>query len=340
MHRPFVFFLAVAFIACAWTNDAFAQNPIVYDAYNDPDAPYDDYDAEQPYDDQPYGEGDEQPVDPAVGSIDTFHGALAPYGAWIQNAEFGLIWVPSRAVVGASFVPYATGGSWQYTSVGWMFASDWSWGWAAFHYGRWYRDTSLGWCWVPGSVWAPAWVDWRFGGGVVGWAPLPPRYHRTVWVFASARHLNRRHIDRYIHRDSSRYYGRTAPVRHRFRSGRAYWYSGPRRHQIEREAKIRIRPLRLQPPRAGVVVRVRVQAGRIHQERVAAPRDRVITRSRREAVRARPVVRDRNVRQREQQRRRDVQPNLRGRNAPRSEPGKKPDTGRQPRERDRQPVRR
>jgi hypothetical protein len=28
--------------------------------------------------------------------------------------------------------------------------------------------------WVPGDVWGPAWVAWRHGPGVVGWAPLPP----------------------------------------------------------------------------------------------------------------------------------------------------------------------
>lgn len=298
MHRPFASFIAVATIACPWMNQALAQNPAAYDTsydehdeYNDPDAPYDDYDAEQPYDDEQYGESSEQPVNPAVGSIDTFHSELAPYGTWIQSTQFGLIWVPSRAVVGTNFMPYATGGSWQYTNVGWMFASDWRWGWATFHYGRWYRDPGHGWCWIPGSVWAPAWVNWRYGGGVVGWAPLPPRHHRTVWVFASASHMNRRHIDRYVYRDSARYHRTTAPVRHRVRSGSAYWYSGPRRDQIERAAKIRIRPIRLQPPRAGVVASVRVEAGRVHRTRVAAPRDRVITRSRREALRARPAVR-------------------------------------------------
>ncbi len=115
--------------------------------------------------------------------------------------------------------------------------------------------------------------------------------------------MNRRHIDRYVYRDSARYHRTTVPVRHRVRSGRAYWYSGPKRDQIERAARIRIRPIRMQPPRAGVVARVRVEAGRVH-ERVAAPRDRVITRSRREAFQARPAVRDRNTREREE--RRDV----------------------------------
>jgi hypothetical protein len=353
MHRPVVLFLAIPVIACAWVNDAFAQDPVPYGvpSYGDHDARYDDhpdYDAEQPYDDsydEQYGETPDQPLHPQVDSIDNFHGALAPYGTWVRSQEFGLIWVPSRAAVGASFVPYATGGRWQYTNVGWMFASDSQWGWATYHYGRWYRDPRYGWSWVPGSVWAPAWVNWRIGGGVVGWAPLPPRHHRTVWVFASARYMNRPNIDRYVYRDAPRYYRTTAPVRHRVRSGRAYWYSGPRRQQIESAARIRIQPIRLRPPRAGVVARVRVDRGRVYRERVAPPRDRAITQSRRNlpppsqrrpANRASPEVRKRNVWDREERNleasrpapraapapRSKATPTLRGRNAPKSEPGR------------------
>jgi hypothetical protein len=38
-------------------------------------------------------------------------------------------------------------------------------------------DDDLGWCWVPGDEWSPAWVQWRRarqGFDYVGWAPLPP----------------------------------------------------------------------------------------------------------------------------------------------------------------------
>jgi hypothetical protein len=338
MHRPFAFSLAIPFIACAWMNQAVAQEAA---AYGDPDAPYDDYDADQPYDDEQYDEqvgGSVEPSEPMDGSIDTFHAELEPYGRWVASQEYGLIWVPSRAVVGPSFAPYSTGGSWQYTNVGWMFASDWRWGWATFHYGRWYRDPVHGWCWVPGSVWAPAWVDWRFGHGVVGWAPLPPRHQRTVWMFAGAGHMNRQHIDRYVYRDSSRYYRTTTPVRHRFRSGRAYWYSGPRRDQIEREGRIQIRPVRMQPPRAGVVVRVRLEAGRVHTERVAAPRDRVITRSRREAFRARPATRQPS-RSEPGRAPGAVRRDAPGPRAHATPPVKKPDPDERRGERDRQPGR-
>ena len=32
----------------------------------------------------------------------------------------------------------------------------------------------VGWLWVPGTDWGPAWVSWQHGDGYVGWAPLPP----------------------------------------------------------------------------------------------------------------------------------------------------------------------
>ena len=52
--------------------------------------------------------------------------------------------------------------------------SDEPFAWAVYHYGRWGYDQDIGWFWVPGTVWAPAWVSWRRSNDVVGWAPLPP----------------------------------------------------------------------------------------------------------------------------------------------------------------------
>jgi hypothetical protein len=61
-----------------------------------------------------------------------------------------------------------------YTSYGWTWVSDYNWGWAPFHYGRWIFDDSYGWIWVPGDEWGPAWVAWRESAGYYGWAPLGP----------------------------------------------------------------------------------------------------------------------------------------------------------------------
>jgi hypothetical protein len=80
--------------------------------------------------------------------------------------------------VGASFVPYQTGGHWAYADDDYVWVSDYPWGWAPFHYGRWaYLGT--GWGWIPGRVYAPAWVSWRVGApgfGFVGWGPMAPTW--------------------------------------------------------------------------------------------------------------------------------------------------------------------
>jgi hypothetical protein len=103
-----------------------------------------------------------------------FESALDAYGTWVDDPVYGRVWVPSTSVVGNDFFPYATGGYWVLSEFGWTWVSDWDWGWAPFHYGRWSTLDGYGWCWIPGSVWGPAWVSWRSGGGYVGWSPLPP----------------------------------------------------------------------------------------------------------------------------------------------------------------------
>ncbi|MCX7916289.1 MAG: hypothetical protein N3A53_08330, partial [Verrucomicrobiae bacterium] len=50
-------------------------------------------------------------------------------------------------------------------------------GWAVFHYGRWYYDDYYGWIWIPDRIWGPAWVEWRETETYVGWAPLLPTVH-------------------------------------------------------------------------------------------------------------------------------------------------------------------
>jgi hypothetical protein len=83
--------------------------------------------------------------------------------------------------VGVDFTPYETCGSWVWTDdYGWVYGCDWEWGWLPFHYGQWGWFDDY-WAWVPDYEWSPAWVDWRGGGGYVGWAPSVPvvRDHRT-----------------------------------------------------------------------------------------------------------------------------------------------------------------
>ena len=102
-------------------------------------------------------------------TFDSFHESLAPYGDWVET-PYGRAWRPH---VAAGWRPYYYG-RWEWTDEGWLWVSDEPWGWAAYHYGRWAYDQGLGWIWVPGYQWAPAWVSWRFSAGTVGWAPLAP----------------------------------------------------------------------------------------------------------------------------------------------------------------------
>jgi hypothetical protein len=108
-------------------------------------------------------------------SSDDMAAALDAYGHWVRHASYGEVWVPDG--VPPDWRPYAYG-HWVFTDDwGWYWVSDENeddWGWVVYHYGRWAFDRAIGWFWVPGDEWAPAWVDWRYGGDNVGWAPLPP----------------------------------------------------------------------------------------------------------------------------------------------------------------------
>jgi hypothetical protein len=104
-------------------------------------------------------------------SFGVFYSSLTPYGEWISIGADVYGWRPHH--VAAGWRPY-TVGRWIWTDDGWYWASDEPWGWAAYHYGRWHYDDYYGWIWIPGYDWAPAWVEWRYGGDYVGWAPLGP----------------------------------------------------------------------------------------------------------------------------------------------------------------------
>ncbi len=100
-----------------------------------------------------------------------FYSSLSPYGEWIQ-LDAGLYgWHPYN--VRADWRPYDIG-RWCWTDDGWYWDSYEPFGWAVYHYGRWYYDDYYGWMWVPDYEWAPAWVEWRYNDDYIGWAPLPP----------------------------------------------------------------------------------------------------------------------------------------------------------------------
>lgn len=104
-------------------------------------------------------------------SVDFFHENLEPYGDWREVGDYGWCWQPRD--VGRNWRPYRDG-RWLYTDAGWTWDSDEPYSWAVYHYGRWARVDRIGWVWVPGTEWGPAWVSWRRSARHVGWAPLPP----------------------------------------------------------------------------------------------------------------------------------------------------------------------
>ncbi len=90
-------------------------------------------------------------------------------GSWeYADAEVGHVWRPR---VGGEWTPYNDGG-WVWTDYGWTWVPNESWGWPAFHYGRWGRSVRLGWYWIPGRRFSPAWVSWAVNDRYVGWCAL------------------------------------------------------------------------------------------------------------------------------------------------------------------------
>ena len=115
-------------------------------------------------------------------SYDTFYTQLDRYGDWRETSDYGYVWQPRQAQ-SRTWRPY-TDGHWVYTDAGWTWVSEEPFGWATYHYGRWTRLRNIGWVWVPGDEWAPAWVSWRKSNDYVGWAPLPPeaRFDRGTGI--------------------------------------------------------------------------------------------------------------------------------------------------------------
>jgi hypothetical protein len=121
-------------------------------------------------------------ADTDPGALTYFRPTLDPYGTWIDDPVYGVVWVPDPRDAGADFAPYLTSGHWALATNGdWVWVSDLPWGWVVFHYGRWVWISGTGWAWIPGRRYASAWVVWRVpepGYDYVGWAPMPPAY---VW---------------------------------------------------------------------------------------------------------------------------------------------------------------
>jgi len=180
-------------------------------------------------------------------SFQVFYDQLSPYGQWVDYPNYGYVWIPDA---GSDFVPYSTKGHWIMTDDGMTWVSDYNWGWAPFHYGRWDYDNSYGWFWIPGNEWGPAWVSWRRASGYYGWEPMGPGVsismsfgreydsHNDHWVFVQDRYIDRSDMNRfYANRvDHDRIIRNSTIINNTYvDSGRHTTYaSGPSRDDIQK----------------------------------------------------------------------------------------------------------
>ena len=118
--------------------------------------------ADVAYDDRQYREDVPTEVRP-------YYNELSAYGSWTNVPTYGDVWYPGNMPAG--WRPYSNG-YWNYGPGGYFWVSYEPWGWAPYHYGNWQWVGGYGWCWIPGNVFAGAWVSWSWGSLYVGWSPL------------------------------------------------------------------------------------------------------------------------------------------------------------------------
>ncbi len=186
-------------------------------------------------------------------NFNTFHQELSLYGRWMNNPRFGQVWIYNDA----DFKPYYSDGHWEYTNYGWSWISDYDWGWAPFHYGRWEYDSYYGWMWIPGYEWASAWVSWSSYDDYYGWAPLGYGININVsfasipydrWNFIPRRNICDRDLNRYYvpyNRDNN---FRNAVVINNYYNGNGgvgRYVTGPERREVERFTNNRVEERRV-----------------------------------------------------------------------------------------------
>jgi hypothetical protein len=179
-------------------------------------------------------------------NFQVFYNELSPYGDWIMDNQYGYLWVPN---VGRNFHPYGNNGYWTMTNYGNTWVSLYDWGWAPFHYGRWFWDDYLGWAWIPGYEWSPAWVTWRSGSGYFGWAPLGPNINITIgfnapnyWVFVPQRKFRHRMVFRHNmpQYQTAHIFSNTTVINNTYIINNRTYYAGPSQREIEKVTRRRV----------------------------------------------------------------------------------------------------
>src|SRR5512143_193398 len=98
------------------------------------------------------------------------------YGSWMYVSRYGAYCWRPRVPLG--WAPYALG-YWRWAPAGLTWVSAEPWGWLPYHYGAWVYAALLGWLWIPGTDYSPAWVYWSYTPDWVGWCPIG--YYATYY---------------------------------------------------------------------------------------------------------------------------------------------------------------
>jgi hypothetical protein len=94
------------------------------------------------------------------------------WGEWLWDELYGYVWRPyiDNGAYPGGWQPYYYG---QWASYGsqmfWIPGEPW--GWIPYHLGVWHWSKKIGWVWLPGSMFAPAWATWDFYHGYACWRP-------------------------------------------------------------------------------------------------------------------------------------------------------------------------
>ena len=111
--------------------------------------------------------------------IKYFADDLAGHGHWVMVSD-QITWAWRPVNVTADWRPFWNG-RWDCSRAGLTWVSADPWGFVTSHFGRWGWRADLGWYWIPGIYYSPAWVAWRASGGELGWAPLGVDDRPCAW---------------------------------------------------------------------------------------------------------------------------------------------------------------
>ncbi|TMA40285.1 MAG: hypothetical protein E6J82_15480 [Deltaproteobacteria bacterium] len=254
--------LAQGYDRSGWDQGSWSQDGSGSDGYGYGDDRYGSQPADNSWQSYP------DDADYTAGSGPTFDdfrsdSELTWNGEWIDTPEYGTVWRPTH--VASDWQPY-TYGRWVWTRAGWAWASDESFGWAVYHYGRWGWSPAVGWMWVPGSIWAPAWVSWRWSDGYAAWCPMGVRdsyvEQPALWVVVPTRTF----LEPVVHHVVPRPQRRVIPLPARAPGGQQ---SGPPVASVERAIGRAVRPLAIGDARTPSAARTGFGAVMFYRPRTA-----------------------------------------------------------------------